>query len=47
MLKQFEELTRTIRNLQTVTDLIKSMGEKTDNVFDIEDNFRHSRHLRQ
>lgn len=42
MLKQFEELTRTIRNLQTVTDLIKSTGEKTDNVFDIEDNFRHS-----
>jgi ubiquinone biosynthesis protein Coq4 len=42
MLKQFEELTRTVRNLHSVTDLIKSMGEKTDNVFDIEDNFRNS-----
>lgn len=42
MLKRFEELTRTVRNLQTVTDLLKSMGEKTENVFDIEDNFRNS-----
>lgn len=42
MLKQFEELSRTVRNFSTVTDLLKSMGEKTDNVFDIEDNFRGS-----
>lgn len=42
MIKRFEELTRTIRNFQTVTDLLKSMGEKTENVFDIEDNFRGS-----
>lgn len=42
MLKQFEDLTRTVRNLHTVTDLLKSMGEKTENVFDIEDNFRGS-----
>jgi ubiquinone biosynthesis protein Coq4 len=41
MLK-FEELNRTIRNLHSVTDLIKSMGEKTDNVFDIQDQFRGS-----
>ncbi|MDG2990644.1 Coq4 family protein [Candidatus Synechococcus calcipolaris G9] len=45
MLKQFEELTRTVRNLQAVTDLLKSMGEKTDNVFDIEDNFRGSHQM--
>lgn len=42
MLKQFEDLSRTVRNLHTVTDLLKSMGEKTENVFDIEDNFRGS-----
>ncbi len=42
MLKQFEELSRTVRNLSSVTDLLKSMGEKTENVFDIEDNFRSS-----
>lgn len=42
MLKKFEELSRTLSNLYIVTDLIKSMGEKTDNVFDIEDNFRGS-----
>lgn len=41
MLKQLEEMSRTIRNFQMVTDLLKSMGEKTENVFDIEDNFRN------
>ncbi|MBV9390081.1 MAG: hypothetical protein JOZ78_26960 [Chroococcidiopsidaceae cyanobacterium CP_BM_ER_R8_30] len=41
MLK-LEELNRTLRNLHSVTDLFKSMGEKTDNVFDIQDNFRGS-----
>ena len=45
MLKKFEELTRTVRNLSSVTDLLKSMGEKTDNVFDIEDNFRGSEQM--
>jgi len=42
MLKQLEELTRTVRNLHTVTDLFKSMGENTEDVFDVEDNFRDS-----
>jgi len=28
MLKRFEELSRTIRNLHSVTDLLKSMGER-------------------
>ena len=37
-----EELSRTLRNLHSVTDLLKSMGEKTDNVFDIQDNLRGS-----
>ncbi|MBM0745093.1 pyrroloquinoline quinone biosynthesis protein (plasmid) [Phormidium sp. CLA17] len=46
MLKQFEELSRTVRNLSSVTDLLKSMGEKTDNVFDIEDNFRGSEQMK-
>jgi ubiquinone biosynthesis protein Coq4 len=45
MLKQFEELTRTVRNLHSVTDLLKSMGEKTESVFDIEDNFRGSEQM--
>ncbi len=45
MLKQLEDLTRTVRNLHTVMDLIKSMGEKTENVFDIEDNFRDSEQM--
>ncbi len=39
---RFEELGRTIRNFGLVTDLVKSMGEKTENVFDIEDNFQGS-----
>jgi ubiquinone biosynthesis protein Coq4 len=45
MLKRFEELSRTIRNLHSVTDLLKSMGENTDSVFDIEDNFRGSNQM--
>ncbi|KST68229.1 Coq4 family protein [Mastigocoleus testarum] len=47
MLKRFEELTRTVNNLRSVTDLIKSMGEKTDNIFDIEDNFRGSDQIKE
>lgn len=46
MLKRFEELSRTIRNLHSVTDLLKSMGENTDSVFDIEDNFRGSNQMK-
>ena len=46
MLQQFEDLFRTVRNLHSVTDLLKSMGEKTDNVFDIEDNFRGSNQMK-
>lgn len=42
MLQKFENLSRTIRNLHSVTDLIASMGENTDSIFDIEDNFRNS-----
>ncbi|MEL7079006.1 MAG: Coq4 family protein [Cyanobacteria bacterium J06648_1] len=42
MLQEFEDLFRTVRNLRTVTDLLKSMGEDTEKVFDIEDNFRGS-----
>lgn len=36
------EMNRTIRNFYTVTDLLKSEGEKTENVFDIDDSFRGS-----
>jgi ubiquinone biosynthesis protein COQ4 len=46
MLKRFEELSRTVRNLHSVTDLLKSMGENTDSVFDIEDNFRGSHQMK-
>lgn len=46
MLKRFEELSRTVRNLHSVTDLLKSMGENTDSVFDIEDNFRGSNQMK-
>jgi ubiquinone biosynthesis protein COQ4 len=42
MLKQFQELTRIVRNLGSVADLMKSMGANTDNVFDIDDSFRGS-----
>ncbi|MDS3859649.1 Coq4 family protein [Thermosynechococcaceae cyanobacterium BACA0444] len=46
MIKRFEELSRTLRNFQAVSDLLKSMGANTDDVFDIEDNFRGSEQLR-
>ncbi|MGR3279571.1 Coq4 family protein [Acaryochloris marina NIES-2412] len=46
MLNKFEDLFRTVRNLHSVTDLLKSMGEKTENVFDIEDNFRGSAQMK-
>jgi len=46
MLKRFEELSRTVRNLHSVTDLLKSMGQNTDSVFDIEDNFRGSNQIK-
>ncbi|AFY59320.1 Coq4 family protein [Synechococcus sp. PCC 6312] len=46
MIKRFEELARTLRNFQAVSDLLKSMGANTDDVFDIEDNFRGSEQLR-
>jgi len=46
MLKRFEELSRTVRNLHSVTDLLKSMGQNTDSVFDIEDNFRGSNQMK-
>ncbi len=46
MLKQFEDLSRTVRNLHSVTDLLKSMGQNTDSVFDIEDNFRGSNQMK-
>ena len=46
MLNKFEGLFRTVRNLHSVTDLLKSMGEKTENVFDIEDNFRGSAQMK-
>ncbi|MBW4672411.1 MAG: ubiquinone biosynthesis protein [Cyanomargarita calcarea GSE-NOS-MK-12-04C] len=46
MLKRLEELNRTVRNLYSVTDLLKSMGANTDNVFDIEDNFRGSNQMK-
>lgn len=45
MLKRLEELNRTVRNLHSVTDLLKSMGKNTDSVFDIEDNFRGSKQM--
>lgn len=38
----FEGLNRVVRNMQSVTELVKSMGATTDSVFDIEDNFRGS-----
>lgn len=41
MLK-FESLTRLIRNLHAVTELVKSTGESTESVFDIDDNFQGS-----
>lgn len=44
MLK-LEELTRTVRNLHAMTELVKSMGESTESVFDIDDNFRGSRQM--
>jgi ubiquinone biosynthesis protein Coq4 len=46
MLKRFEELSRTVRNLHSVIDLLKSMGQNTDSVFDIEDNFRGSNQMK-
>ena len=46
MLKQFEDLSRTVRNLGSVTELIKSMGQSTDSVFDVEDNFRGSTQMK-
>ncbi|MEO1803063.1 MAG: hypothetical protein AAFR62_22070 [Cyanobacteria bacterium J06629_2] len=46
MLKQFEDLSRTVRNLNSVTELIKSMGQSTDSVFDVEDNFRGSTQMK-
>jgi len=46
MLKRLEELNRTVRNLHSVTDLLKSMGQNTDSVFDIEDNFRRSNQMK-
>ena len=46
MLQQFEDLFRTVRNLHSVTDLLKSMGEKTGNILDIEDNFRGSNQMK-
>ncbi|MEB3217822.1 MAG: Coq4 family protein [Nostocales cyanobacterium 94392] len=46
MFKRFEELSRTVRNLHSVTDLLKSMGQNTDSVFDIEDNFRGSNQMK-
>ena len=46
MLKRLEELNRTVRNLYSVTDLLKSMGQNTDSVFDIEDNFRGSNQMK-
>lgn len=39
MLK-FAELNRTLHNLQAVVDLMKSQGESTNSIFDIQDNFR-------
>ncbi len=45
MLKRFEELSRTVRNLHSVVDLLKSMGQNTDSVFDIEDNFRGTKQI--
>ncbi len=45
MLKRFEELSRTVRNLHSVIGLLKSMGQNTDSVFDIEDNFRGSNQM--
>lgn len=41
-MKRFEEVTRSIKNIKTVLDLLKSTGENTEDVFDIEDNFRGS-----
>ncbi|MDX2232453.1 MAG: Coq4 family protein [Leptolyngbyaceae cyanobacterium bins.349] len=46
MLKRLEELNRMVRNLYSVTDLLKSMGQNTDSVFDIEDNFRGSNQIK-
>ena len=46
MLKQFVDMSRTVRNLNSVTDLLKSMGQHTDNVFDIEDNFLGSNQMK-
>jgi ubiquinone biosynthesis protein COQ4 len=45
MLK-FENLSRTIRNLHAATELVKSTGESTESVFDIDDNFRGSPQMR-
>ncbi|UFP96201.1 Coq4 family protein [Gloeobacter morelensis] len=41
-MRRLEELGRTVRNLRLVTDLLRSMGDNTENVFDIEDNMRDS-----
>lgn len=42
-MKGLEELGRSLRNLGSVIDLLKSAGENTEDVFDIDDNFQGSK----
>lgn len=42
-MKGLEELGRSLRNLRSVVDLLKSAGENTEDVFDIDDNFQGSK----
>jgi ubiquinone biosynthesis protein COQ4 len=41
-MKRFEEVTRSLKNIKSALDLLKTQGENTEDVFDIEDNFRGS-----
>lgn len=45
-MKRFEEITRSVKNIRTVLDLLKSAGENTEDVFDIDDNFQGSAAMR-
>jgi ubiquinone biosynthesis protein COQ4 len=41
-MKRFEEMTRSLKNIKSAIELMKTNGENTESVFDIEDNFRGS-----
>lgn len=41
-MKRFEEVTRLLKHIKSAVDLLKTKRENTNDVFDIEDNFRGS-----